>query len=159
MNNVRDKEAFDKWQADLNAEKEAERERLLLLERKTIEDYINSNNITDTPTESGLYILREKEGPGDVAKWGDKVSIHYILSNLKDDVLESSYDYEQPFSFLLGKGEMIPAIEEALMTMSPGAKVTLISPSELAFGEIVIDEETIPAFTPLKIELELLSVE
>lgn len=159
MNNVRDKEAFDKWQADLNAEKEAERERLLLLERKTIEDYINSNNITDTPTESGLYILREKEGTGDVAKWGDKVSIHYILSNLKDDVLESSYDYEQPFSFLLGKGEMIPAIEEALMTMSPGAKVTLISPSELAFGEIVIDEETIPAFTPLKIELELLSVE
>ena len=72
--------------------------------------------------------------------------------------VESSYDYDEPISFKIGNNEMIPAIEEALMTMAPGAKVTLVSPSALAFGEIVIDEELLPAYSPLVIELELVEV-
>ena len=158
MNSVMDKDAYEKHQAELKAQKEAERERRLALEKDMIADYILTHGITETPTESGLYIIRQQEGEGDLAKWGDKVSVHYILSTLKGDEVESSYTVNQPISFTLGGNQMIPAIEEALMTMAPGAKVTLVTPSELAFGEFVIDEEVLPAYSPLVIELELVEI-
>ena len=56
-----------------------------------------------------------------------------------------------------GRSEMIPAIEEAVMTMAPGAKVTLLTPSSLAFGEFDLGE-TLPPYSPLMIELELVEV-
>ena len=159
MNEVMDKEAHDKKMAALEAEKEAKRQSLLAIEQDWINTYLKANAITEKPTESGLYIIRDVEGKGNLAQWGDVVYVHYVLCNLDGKVVESSYDYEQPISFKLGNNEMIPAIEEALMTMAPGARVTLISPSELAFGEFVIDEVLLPAYSPLLIELELVSVE
>ena len=157
MNHVMDKEAYEKRQAVLEAQKEAERDRMLALESKAIADYINAKGITETPTESGLYIIRQEEGEGDVVQWGDEVAVHYVLKNLNDEQLESSYDYERPMYFKIGGGEMIPAIEEALMTMAPGAKVILITPSALAFGGFDLGE-TLPPYSPLKIELELVEV-
>lgn len=157
MNRVMDKAAYEKHQAVLEAEKEAEMNRLMALEDKTIANYIVANGITVDPTESGLYILRKEEGEGDLAQWGDEVAVHYVLKNLDDEQLESSYDYERPMYFKVGSGQMIAAIEEAVMTMAPGAKVTLITPSALAFGEFDLGE-TLPPYSPLKIELELVEI-
>ena len=159
MNSVVDKVTYEKQQADLKAEKEAEKERRLKLETEAIAKWLKDNDVADSPTESGLYILRQKEGAGDLAKAGDMVSVHYELINMDGVVLESSYDYDSPLSFKLGNGEMIPAIEEALLTMAPGDKVKLVVPSKLGFGEVSIDEEWLPAYTPLIIDLELVSVQ
>jgi FKBP-type peptidyl-prolyl cis-trans isomerase len=139
------------------AKKEAEKNRRMALEEKAISDYIKANGITETPTESGLYILNQVEGQGNVAQWGDEVGVHYILKNLKGEQLESSYDYEKPMYFKIGSGQMIPAIEEAVMTMAPGAKVSLVTPSALAFGEFDLGE-TLPPYSPLLIELELVEI-
>ena len=158
MNNRMDKAAYEKKQAVLEAEKEAEKERCLKKEKKAIETWIKENDVTESPTESGLYIIRKEEGTGDVAQWGDKVLVHYTLNNLEGVILESSYDFNTPITFTIGNGEMIPAIEEALMTMSPGAKVRLIVPSELGFGDVVIDETWLPAYTPVIIDLELVEI-
>ena len=159
MNSVVDKVTFEKQQAALKAEKEAEKERKLKLESEAIAAWIKDNDVKERPTESGLYIIRKTKGAGDLAKAGDKVLVHYELINMEGVVLESSYDYDTPMTFKLGNGEMIPAIEEALLTMAPGEKVTLIVPSELGFGEVSIDEEWLPAYTPLIINLELLSIQ
>ena len=157
MNTVMDKATYDKRQMAKAAEMEAERSRQQAKESKAIADYIKVNGITVAPTESGLYILNQEEGLGNVAKWGDDVAVHYVLKNLKGEQLESSYDYERPMYFKIGGGEMIPAIEEAIMTMAPGAKVTLITPSNLAFGEVDLGE-TLPPYSPLLIELELVEI-
>lgn len=159
MNSVMDKLAYEKQQAVLAAEKEAEKERKLKLESEAIAAWIKDNNVTELPTASGLYILRLEKGTGNIAKSGDEVSIHYELINLDGDLLESSYDYGNPISFRLGEGEMIPAIEEAILTMAPGEKVRLVVPSELGFGDISINEEWLPAYTPLIIDLELVSIQ
>ena len=159
MNEVMDKDAFEKKQQAREAEEEKERQRRLQIEQDLITRYIKDYGITETPTESGLYIVRQEEGEGALAVWGDNVAVHYILSNLNGDQIESSYDFGEPMRFTIGRGEMIAAIEEALMTMAPGAKVTLISPSELAFGEFEIDKELLPAYSPLVIELELVAIE
>ena len=52
---------------------------------------------------------------------------------------------------------MVPAIEEALMTMAPGAKATVVSPSSQGFGDIAINEK-MPAYSPIVIELELVEI-
>ena len=126
MNSVMDKAAYDKRQAEAEAAKEAEAERMMAAE-------------------------------GNIAQWGDEVSVHYILSNLDGDMVDSSYEYGEPMQFTIGKGEMIPAIEEALMTMAPGAKATVVSPSSQGFGDIAINEK-MPAYSPLVIELELVEI-
>jgi peptidylprolyl isomerase len=157
MNDVMDKAVYEKRLAAQKAKEEAEKNRLMALESKSIADYIKSNGIAEAPAESGLYILRQQEGEGNVAQWGDEVGVHYILKNLKGEQLESSYDYEKPMYFKIGSGQMIPAIEEAVMTMSPGAKVSLVTPSALAFGEFDLGE-TLPPYSPLVIELELVEI-
>lgn len=159
MNEVMDKAAYDKKIADREAQIEAERQQRLAMEKDLIKAYVQRNGIDGTPTESGLYIIRHEEGTGNVAEWGDTVAVHYTLFNLDGDQVESSYSYGEPMRFKIGNGEMIACIEEAVMTMSPGAKVTLVSPSELGFGEFAINEDLLPAYSPLVIELELVAIE
>ena len=159
MNEVLDQAAYDAKQVRIQAEKQAEKDRQQKQEAQLLENYVKANGITVEPTETGIYIVPIKVVEGNMAKWGDKVMVHYTLSNLKGDLVESSYDYGEPMSFTIGQGEMISAIEEALMTMSPGTKVKLVTPSSQAFGEIEIDKDMLPAYSPLLIELELVAIE
>jgi FKBP-type peptidyl-prolyl cis-trans isomerase len=157
MNNVMDKATYDKRQAKLMAEKEAEKNRLMALEDKSIADYIKARGITEAPTESGLFIIRQEEAEGNMAQWGDDVTVHFTIKNIKEEQLESSYDYGEPIPFKVGSGEMLPAIEEAVMTMTKGSKVTLVTPSALAFGDYDLGE-ILPPYSPLVIELELVDI-
>ena len=159
MNEVLDQAAYDAKQVRIQAEKQAEKDRQQKQEAQLLENYVKANGITVEPTETGIYIVPINVVEGNMAKWGDKVMVHYTLSNLKGDLVESSYDYGEPMSFTIGQGEMISAIEEALMTMSPGTKVKLVTPSSQAFGEIEIDKDMLPAYSPLLIELELVAIE
>ena len=136
----------------------AKQERLKALEAKLLEQYIKDNNITVEPTETGIYIVPVEPGEGELAKWGDKVNVYYTLNNLKGDLIESGYDFDEPISFTIGQGEMLPAIEDAVMTMAPGAKVMIVTPSNQAFGVIGMNEK-LPPYSPLMIELELVSIE
>ena len=157
VHEILSKEQYDKKVEEQEKQHQAEAERMMALEQTMISDYVEKNGITETPTESGLYIINREEGNGDLAQWGETVKVHYIIHNLKGDFVESSYDYD-PLPFTIGQGEMILAIEEAVMTMNKGAKVRLISPSKLAFGEYVIDEELLPAYSPMVIDLELVEI-
>ncbi|MGA7826421.1 MAG: peptidylprolyl isomerase [Geobacteraceae bacterium] len=88
------------------------------------------------------------------AKNGDKVKIDYT-GMLEDgtvfDSTRESADCESedcgcggehgPRELVLGKGEFLPAIEEALIGMSVGDKKKVIIPAEDAFGEY--DEERV----------------
>lgn len=157
VHEILSKEQYDKKLAELEEQHKAEAERMEALEKTRISDYVAKNGIAETPTESGLYIINKEEGEGDLAQWGDMVKVHYIMHNLNDELVESSYDYE-PLAFTIGQGEMILAIEEAVMSMKEGAKVRLVTPSSLAFGEYVIDEELLPAYSPMVIDLELVEI-
>lgn len=157
MNSVMDKATHDQYLAKIQADKEAEKNRLKALEPKAIADYIKAKGITVAPTESGLYIIPQEQHEGNKAQWGDEVKVHFIIKNLKEEVLESSYDYNEPMPFKVGSMEMIPAIDEAVMTMSKGDKVTLVSPSKLAFDAADMGA-MLPPHSPLVIELELVDI-
>lgn len=154
MNEVMDEATYQRKEAEREARLEAENQQRQAQGKERIVKYLEANGITVEPTESGLYIVRSEEGTGNLAQQGDAVAVHYTLYNLDGEQIESSYEFGEPMRFTIGQGEMIPCIEEALMTMAPGAKVTLVSPFDLAFGEFVIDEELLPAYSPLVVELE-----
>ena len=157
MNSVMDKAAYDKMMAEEEAAYEAEKAKRQVEEGKTIAAYIAANGVTQEPTESGLYIFLVEAGKGALAQWGDVVSVHCVLRNLQGEIIDSTYGEGEPMSFTIGEGDMVPAIEEAVMTMAPGSKVTVLTPSELAFGEMDLGE-MLPPYTPLLIDLELVEV-
>lgn len=157
MNQVMDKAQYEKKLELQRAEKEAAKERAKAMEPQLIEEYLKANGITETPTESGLYILRVKEGSGKLAQNGDEVLVHYVLKTLKGEVLDSSYDYDDPMLLKVGEDEVFAAFDEALLTMSTGSKVSMIVPSSLAFGEEDFGEE-LPPYSPMLMELELVEI-
>lgn len=157
MNSVMDRAAYEKKMAEEEAAAEAEKAKRQAEESKTIAAYIAANGVTQEPTESGLYIFPVESGKGDLAQWGDVVSVHCVLRNLQGEIIDSTYGEGEPMSFTIGEGNMVPAIEEAVMTMAPGAKATLVTPSSLAFGEFDLGE-ALPPYSPLLIELELVEI-
>jgi len=80
--------------------------------------------------------------------------VHYV-GTLKDGTkFDSSRDRNQPFTFTIGKGQVIKGWEEGIMGMRIGGKRMLIIPSELGYGSGGAGE--IPANSTLIFEVELL---
>jgi peptidylprolyl isomerase len=75
-------------------------------------------------------------------KHGDKVKVHYTGRLDDGDVFDSSHDRE-PLEFVVGKGEVIPGFDDAVLGMSPGETRTERMGAKKAYGDhrddLVID--------------------
>jgi peptidylprolyl isomerase len=67
------------------------------------------------------------------AKHGDTVKVHYRGQLRDGSVFDASLDGE-PLQFTIGKGEIMPGFEEAVVGMNPGESKTADIPAEKAFG-------------------------
>lgn len=118
--------------------------------------YLAENNITASPTASGLYYIETTEGTGVLAQVGDVVQVHYTGKFLNGDVFDSSYDRGEPIEFTLGAGQVIKGWDEGIALMKEGGKATLIIPSNLAYG--ASDYHSIPAYSTLVFDVELVKI-
>lgn len=66
---------------------------------------------------------------------GQQVSIRYCLYAEDGQLAASNKEDDAPQTFFLGRGQMLPAIEEAIRSMKIGEQKTLTLPPEQAFGE------------------------
>lgn len=107
--------------------------------------------------EEKLKIEDEKVGTGAEAVAGKKVSVNYLGTLTNGTKFDSSYDRNEPFSFNLGAGEVIPGWDQGVLGMKVGGKRKLTIPPSLAYGSQ--DLGTIPANSTLIFEIELLKVE
>jgi peptidylprolyl isomerase len=87
------------------------------------------------PTE--LVSKEIEEGDGEEAKSGDEVSVQYVGVNYKTGKeFDSSWSRNaEPFSFTLGKGEVIPGWDQGVEGMKVGGRRELIIPPELGYGK------------------------
>ncbi|ADV21846.1 FK506-binding protein 4 [Cryptococcus gattii E566] len=114
---------------------------------------------TKTPQKktlpSGLIIEDIKIGDGPVAKTGKRLGMRYIgkLTNGKQFDANTS---GKPFSFVLGKGEVIRGWDEGLAGMAVGGERRLTIPAPLAYGNQKIPG--IPKNSTLKFDVKLVSI-
>jgi FKBP-type peptidyl-prolyl cis-trans isomerase FkpA len=103
---------------------------------KAIEAYISSKGLKAEKTASGLYVSVATPGTGPKAAAGDTISVHYSGKTLSDGKeFDNSYQRNQPFSFPVGQGAVIPGWDEAMQMLAKGTKATLVIPSKLGYGE------------------------
>ncbi|AFY39166.1 Peptidylprolyl isomerase [[Leptolyngbya] sp. PCC 7376] len=108
-------------------------------------------------TDSGLRYTEDVAGEGDFPMEGEMVTVHYTGKLLNGKVFDSSRQRNEPFSFVIGVGQVIKGWDEGVMAMNPGAKRTLIIPSDLAYGSRGAGG-VIPPDATLVFDVELLKI-
>jgi len=87
------------------------------------------------PPPKELETIDLIEGTGPEAKAGDNVSVQYVLVDYKSGKeIESSWERNEPFPFVLGSSSVIPGWEQGVEGMKAGGRRELIIPPELAYG-------------------------
>ena len=124
------------------AQKQAEMQEMAAkqvgVDEKLLQDYFTKNNIKPMKTASGLYYKIDNPGNGANAMPGQNVTIDYTGMTLSGEKFDSNVDpkfqHVQPFSFVLGQGQVIKGWDEGVALLKKGAKATLYIPSTMAYG-------------------------
>ncbi len=104
-----------------------------------------------------MKIEKLMEGTGPSPRRGDSVTVHYTGWLEDGTKFDSSVDRREPFSFVLGAGQVIEGWDKGVATMRVGDKVRLSIPPELAYGEHGYPG-AIPPRATLIFEVELLAI-
>ena len=108
-------------------------------------------------TGTGLRYVVVKEGTGDLAKPGDLVSVLYRGSLLDGKVFDSAQDPAMPFTFRLGRNQVIQGWDQGLVGMQVGGQRRLVIPAELGYGSRGAGG-VIPPNATLVFDIELLGI-
>ena len=136
-------QTMEEMQAEADAKNaEAEANEMVILKK-----YLEDNNITTEPTESGLIFISKKKGTGKQAVAGKKVKVNYEGMFLDGTYFDTSveeaakangiYNPQRPygpFDFDLGAGQVIKGWDEGIAMLKEGGKARLIIPSKIAYG-------------------------
>jgi peptidylprolyl isomerase len=108
-------------------------------------------------TPSGLEYIDETIGTGAMPVAGQHVTVNYVGTLQDGTKFDSSIDRHEPFTFQIGKGDVISGWDEGVMSMHVGGKRKLIIPPQLAYGAQGAGG-VIPPNATILFEVELLSV-
>ena len=139
-----------KKQAEEDSKRNAKREK------KEIERYAKKHNWETQSTGTGLLYKIDSLGQGSKAQNDQVASIHYSIYFLNDSLCYTSLNKE-PAIFQIGKTTVETGLHEAIQLMRVGDKANFLLPSHLAHGTFG-DHKKIPPQTPLRYDIELLSL-
>lgn len=89
-------------------------------------------------------------------KNGDTVKVHYTGKTKDGEVFDSSRERD-PLEFTLGRGQLIPGFEEAILGREPGDKVSICIEPEKGYGQadpeliFTVAKSQVPDTIPLKV--------
>jgi peptidylprolyl isomerase len=108
------------------------------------------------PAPSKLVTKDLIVGSGPEAKVGQTVTVNYVGVLYKGGKeFDASWKRNEPFSFPLGKGQVIAGWDQGVAGMKVGGRRELIIPSALAYG-VKGSPPTIPGNAPLVFVVDLL---
>ena len=108
-------------------------------------------------TASGLKYIDMVVCKGESPRKGGSVTVHYTGYLTDGKKFDSSVDREQPFSFVIGVGQVIKGWDEGVATMKVGGRRKLVIPPQLGYGARGAGD-AIPPNAELVFDVELLSV-
>ena len=109
-----------------------------------------------------LVITENKVGDGREAEKGPTVTVHYTgwlyEDGKKTTKFDSSVDRREPFSFVLGVGQVIKGWDNGVSGMQVGGSRTIIIPSSMGYGTRGAGD-VIPPNSDLIFEVELIKIQ
>ncbi|KAJ6253266.1 fk506-binding protein [Anaeramoeba flamelloides] len=117
---------------------------------------MSTENILDLSKDGGVTKKTTKEGTGKKPSPLSKVKVHYVGHTSKGIVFDSSRDRNEPFEFVVGKGEVIKGWDLGIPTMKIGEMAVLTIKPEYGYGSQSMGEK-LPANSTLVFEVELIS--
>ncbi len=82
-----------------------------------------------------LQVERLVPGPGAAPRRGDAVTVHYTGWLENGEKFDSSRDRDEPFQFILGRGQVIAGWDQGVAGMTVGEKARFTIPPHLGYGE------------------------
>jgi len=122
-----------------------------------LEAYLNENNITIDPLESGLFYIEEKKGSGRSPKADEMVSVNLTVSLVDGTKIFSTDDRGEPFEYQYGQNFDTQGLEEGVGMLRKGGKAKLIVPHRIAYGA-ESKGQMIPPYSTIIYEVELVSM-
>ena len=107
--------------------------------------------------ETKTTITDVREGTGAAAKAGDRVTVHYTGKLTSGTNFDSSHDRGEPFSFTLGRGQVIAGWDQGLIGMKPGGRRTLSIPPDEGYGPRGYGN-VIPPNATLEFDVEMIRI-
>ena len=150
---VMKKADFEKAQAEMQAQLDERR----VQEVAEIDKYLKDNPGMKQ-LETGVYLKTVKKGNGDKVEPLQNVKVHYTGRFVDGTVFDSSVERGTPFEFTVGAGQVIPGWDATVSGMKVGDKVTVLIPSDLAYGDGTMTRGAIPPYSPLVFDIELLEI-
>lgn len=136
-------------------EKSEQYNEQIIVDSIAIHDYIEYNELQKGMyDEYGNYFLVKRHGTEKLVRTNDSVTIHYVGKLLNGNEFDNSYDRKQPFTFVVGKKQVIDGLDKGVQHFYVGDKCLLIIPSRLAYGDKEVGK--IPANSVLVFEMEIL---
>jgi len=89
--------------------------------------------LLDTKPAPQVKIEDTQVGTGPAAKEGDTLVVHYT-GKLEDGTVFDSSVGGEPFTFVVGAGQVIPGWDQGLIGLRVGGKRTLTIPPDLGYG-------------------------
>ena len=121
-------------------------------------EFVEKNFPNAKKTVTGIRYIVMREGQGEPAKPGDKVSVLYIGRLLNGKVFDQQLDPQHPFPVRVRRGEVIEGWDQVLQLMKKGEKRMVIIPPELAYGTRG-EPPSIPRSATLVFEMEVLDID
>ncbi|KAJ6253310.1 fk506-binding protein [Anaeramoeba flamelloides] len=119
---------------------------------------MSTENILDISKDGGITKKIIKEGTGKKPSPFSKVRVHYVGHTSKGVKFDSSRDRNEPFEFVVGKGQVIKGWDRGIPTMKIGEMAVLTIKPEYGYGNQSMGEK-IPANSTLVFEVELISID
>ncbi|MEH0938344.1 FKBP-type peptidyl-prolyl cis-trans isomerase [Micromonospora psammae] len=85
---------------------------------------------------SGVNATPLIKGTGPAAQSGQEITVNYVgVSYRTGEEFDASWKRSEPFSFMLGQGNVIPGWDQGLQGQTVGSRVQLDIAADLAYGE------------------------
>ena len=107
-------------------------------------------------TASGVKYAIVSQGEGPAVEAGKVVTVHYSGYLQNGTMFDSSVERDEPIMFIVGQGQVVPGWDEGLQLLKKGDKARIIVPSQLGYGEMVL--EKIPVNSTLIFDTEVIDI-
>jgi FKBP-type peptidyl-prolyl cis-trans isomerase len=126
-------------------------------EEEDIMNYIARHQLDMVSTGTGMRYQIMQAGLGELIRPGQTVTLEYVLNNVMGDVVYSS-ENDGVIKAVVGCGDVVSGLDEALRHLHQGDVAKVIVPSHLGYG-LLGDQKDIPARSTLVYSIKIIKVE